>query len=127
MKVCFRKYMQLEACLKLALRGNKMVHSKPVSFTNHLVLGLSINQEQPRALTRFAMVSNFCHLEKNPTCHMGSNFLIWHALACKLTFKHTIVPYAMCLGTIGIRLKWFEDLMNAFEKSNWRGLLRVRR
>ena len=48
---------------------------------------------------------------------MGSGFAPWDILAFKLTFKHTKIPYAICLGTIGIILKWFGDLEKIFANS----------
>lgn len=66
----------------------------------------------------------FCHLGKNSTFHMGSSFLIFEVSMSKLTSKHTTLPYAVYLGTIGIRLDWFGDLVHPFANYAlpWSGL-----
>lgn len=62
-------------------------------------------------------IPHFAILGKTLFLHIGSGFDPWDVLAYKLTFKHTTIPYVTCLGTIGIKLKWFDDLENGFANS----------
>ena len=118
-----QKGVEPETCSRLKLVGQMWLCYDLACTPYQLVLVPCINLEQPKDLIWHAAGFAFCHFGKFQILHMGSGFLIWHVLTCKLTFKHTRIPYAMCLGTIGIRLKWFEDWVNAFSKSGWCDLI----
>lgn len=72
--------------------------------SDHFALVLSIDLEQTRDLVWPAMDFAFSQFGKNLILHMGNSFVIGGVVESKLTSKYTKLLYAMCLGTIGIKL-----------------------
>lgn len=104
--------MELEACSRLDMGRLVWLCSDLACTSYHFALILSIDLEQTRDLVWPAMDFPYCKIGKILILHMGSGFSFWDVLATKLTSIFTIIPYAICLGTIRIILNWFEGLVN---------------
>lgn len=93
----------LEARSRLNIGGHVWLLSGLDCTLNHFVLVHSIDLEHTRDFVWPAMDFAFCQFGKILILHMGSDFAFWDVLAIKLTSICTTIPYAMCLGTVGIK------------------------
>lgn len=86
--------------------------SDPFSPSTQFVFILAWNWRDKDFSNIDVLTFIFNHFGKNLTFYIASGLITWAMFPTKLTCKHVLEFFGMCLGSEGINTKWLNDLVH---------------